>query len=521
MYKFELKVTDNSGATGLDTVQVTVNPANIPPTANAGTDQSITLPANTVSLNGSGTDADGTISAYNWTKISGPAAGNITNAIAAATSVTGLVQGVYKFELRVTDNSGATGLDTVQVTVNAANIPPIANAGADQLITLPASTVSLSGSGTDPDGTISAYNWTKVSGPAGGTITNATSAATTVTSLVQGVYKFQLKVTDNNAATALDTIQITVNTPPTANAGSDKIITLPTSTVSLNGSGTDPDGTISAYNWTKVSGPTSGTITNVNSASTTVTALVQGVYKFRLRVTDNRAATGVDTIQITVNTPPTANAGSDKIITLPTSTVTLTGIGTDPDGTISAYKWTKISGPTSGTITNSNSASTTVTALVQGVYKFRLRVTDNSGATGSDTVQVTVNTTNIPPTANAGADQLITLPTSTVTLNGTGTDPDGTISAYNWTKVSGPTSGTITNANSASTTVTALVQGVYKFRLRVTDNKAATGVDTVQITVNTPPTANAGIDQSIKLPTNSVTLSGTGTDPDGTISAYN
>ena len=93
-------------------------------------------------------------------------------------------------------------LDTVQVTVNAANIPPTANAGIDQSITLPVSSVTLSGSGTDPDGTITAYSWTKISGPASGTITNAAIASTTVTSLVQGVYKFQLKVTDNSSATA-------------------------------------------------------------------------------------------------------------------------------------------------------------------------------------------------------------------------------------------------------------------------------------------------------------------------------
>ena len=182
------------------------------PTANAGTDQTITLPTSTVSLSGSGTDPDGTISAYNWTKISGPASGTITSAASAATTVTALVQGVYQFQLKVTDNAGATGLDTVQVTVNAAgNISPTANAGIDQSITLPTSTVSLSGSGTDPDGSISAYNWTKISGPASGTITNAASAATTVTALVQGVYQFQLKVTDNKGATGLDNIQVTVN----------------------------------------------------------------------------------------------------------------------------------------------------------------------------------------------------------------------------------------------------------------------------------------------------------------------
>ena len=92
------------------------------------------------------------------------------------------------------------------------------------------------------------------------------------------------------------------------------------------------------------------------------------------------------------------------------------------------YSWTKISGPASGTITNSSSAATTVTGLTQGVYQFQLKVTDNNGATAIDTVQVTVNAANIPPTANAGTDQTIKLPTNTCFINGSGTDADGTIS---------------------------------------------------------------------------------------------
>ena len=63
-------------------------------------------------------------------------------------------------------------------------------------------------------------------------------------------------------------------------------------------------------------------------------------------------------------------------------------------------------------------------------------------------MQVTVNTVlninpNIPPVANAGIDQTITLPTNIVLLNGSGTDADGTIVSYAWTKISGPSAGTI------------------------------------------------------------------------------
>jgi hypothetical protein len=98
-------------------VLINTGASNIPPTANAGTDQSITWPASSVNLAGSGNDPDGTIAGYNWTKISGPG-GMITNANSASTSVTGLTTGVYQFQLQVTDNSGGTGVDVVQVTVS-------------------------------------------------------------------------------------------------------------------------------------------------------------------------------------------------------------------------------------------------------------------------------------------------------------------------------------------------------------------------------------------------------------------
>ena len=263
-----------------------------------------------------------------------------------------LSEGVYKFELTVTDDKGAIGKDTVQITVNAAaNISPTANAGVDQTITLPTNTVSLSGNGTDPDGTISSYSWTKISGPSGGPINNANSASAIVNNLSEGVYQFELKVTDNKGAIGKDTVQITVNAapnkPPTANAGANQTITLPTNTVTLSGSGTDPDGTISSYSWTKISGPSGGTINNANSASAIVNNLSEGVYLFELTVTDDKGAIGKDTVQITVNAAANIFLRQQtqvgiKTITLPTNTISLNGNGIDSDGTISSYLWTKL-----------------------------------------------------------------------------------------------------------------------------------------------------------------------------------
>jgi endoglucanase len=100
---------------------------------------------------------------------------------------------------------------------------------------------------------------------------------------------------------------------------------------------------------------------------------------------------------------------------------------------------------------------------------------------------------NQPPTVNAGADQTITLPTSSLSLNGTASDPDGTIASYTWSQVSGPNTATFSSASSASTTVSGLVQGTYVFRLTVKDNQNATATDDVSVTVTAAPATSTSI----------------------------
>ena len=513
-------------------------PANQAPIARAGNDINISLPTVLATLDGSASsDPDGTIASYSWSRVSGPTGFSLLNPLSAITSVTSLLQGSYVFRLTVTDNKGATSTDDVTVTVaGLVNQSPTANAGTDINLTLPSNSTTLTGTGTDPDGTVASYAWSRVSGPTTYTLANASSASTALTNLVQGTYVFRLTVTDDKGATTSDNISVTVNAAPnvapTANAGTDITMTLPTNSTTLNGSGIDSDGNISSYAWTRISGPTVYTLGSATSANATLTNLVQGVYTFRLTVTDNRGATATDNIIVTVNAAPnqapTANAGNDITISLPTNATSLNGSGTDPDGNIATYAWTKVSGPTSFTLANPNGGTTALTGLVQGTYVFKLTVTDNSGATASDNVTVTVNAApNQAPAADAGNAINITLPVNSTTLSGIGTDADGTISSYAWSRVSGPTTYSLSNPNAAITALTGLVQGTYVFRLTVTDNSGASATDNVTVTVNPAtappnqvPSVNAGVDITITLPVNSANLAGAAADADGTIASY-
>lgn len=189
------------------------------------------------------------------------------------------------------------------------------------------------------------------------------------------------------------------------------------------------------------------------------------------------------------NQLPVADAGSGQTISLPTSSVNLTGTAVDYDGTIAGTLWTKTSGPAGGTIMSPSSLTTAITGLTQGIYVFRLTATDNLGATGFSEVQVTVNPApgNLAPFVSAGSDRTIPLPpTGAILLTGWGADLDGTVT-YSWTETSG-NAVSFATPTAATSLVTGLAQGSYTFKLTVTDDANASVNASVNVTVTAPAT---------------------------------
>ena len=294
------------------------------------------------------------------------------------------------------------GIANVEVTVN---LVPEVDAGADQIIVLPASasldaTVNDDGL-PDPPGVVTTL-WSTVSGPGGVTFTDANAIDTTATFSAPGEYVLRLTA-DDGLQSVDDDVAVTVdpapNMPPVVDAGADQPVTLPDA-ANLDATVTDdglPSGTVTTA-WSVDSGPGTVTFGDLGAVDTTADFSVAGTYVLRLTADDGLLSSS-DVVTITVsdipppNAAPVVNAGDDQTITLPAQ-AGLAGVVSDdglpnPPG-VTTTEWTVVSGPGSVTFGDSSAVVTDATFSQDGVYVLRLTA-DDSVLNTSDDVQITVD----------------------------------------------------------------------------------------------------------------------------------
>jgi hypothetical protein len=550
---FELTVGDGQVTSAADAVDITVLNVNQKPVANAGPDQTVNeaAPATLDGTASSDPDQDGLT--FRWQQTSGPTV-MLSDSTASRPTFTAPTlkrtdpaQVPLTFSLVVNDGTADSDADSVVVTVTNINQSPTANAGPDQTAN-EATTVTLDGTGSaDPDEDPLTFSWRQTAGPMV-TLSDPTASRPTFTAPTiprdgppQIVFSFELTVSDGQATSAADAVDITVlnvNQKPVANAGADQTVN-ELAGVTLDGTlSRDPDGDSITFLWRQTAGPTV-TLSDATSPRPTFTAPTlkrtdpaQVPLTFSLVVNDSAADSDADSVVVAVrnvNQPPTANAGRDQTVN-EAAVVTLDATGsTDPDDDPLTFRWRQMAGRTV-TLSDPTAARPTFIAPTlkrtdppSVVLTFELSVSDGAVISDSARVLITVNNVNQPPVANAGPDQTAN-ETATVTLNGAGSvDPDDDPLTFSWRQSAGRTV-VLSDPTSPQPTFTAPMltlsdpaQITLSFELTVSDGQTTSAADAVNITVinvNRAPTANAGADQTVDENTTAM-LNGTeSSDPD-------
>jgi len=215
------------------------------------------------------------------------------------------------------------------------------------------------------------------------------------------------------------------------------------------------------------------------------------------------------------NQPPVAAFTSTPPNPLVGSPVLFNGSGSyDPDGMIVSFSWSFGDGAIGAGPTASHAYG------AAGTYPVTLTVTDNRGASDTETRSIPVGSLNQPPTAAFTVTPPNPAVGAWVQFNGTASsDPDGFITTYSWNYGDGtpPESGNVRFHQYTAA-------GLYTVTLTVTDNGGATDTEMYALRVgaaNLPPHAAATASPNPTTVLQWVRFDGSAsTDPDGTIASY-
>lgn len=284
-------------------------------------------------------DADGELVLFEW-DFDGDGSFDWSGAEGAAATHTYSALGSYVARLRVTDNDGLASVDAVEVSVGAA---PIAEATINPADGTAPLDVTLTAAGADTDGAITSYEW-DLDGDGAFDVTLPDPGPYSHRYEDSGVYVVTLRVTDDDGLRGTDSRVLSIAGPPEALPGA-----YPTSgpaplSVNFFASGRDLDGSPKFYDWDYDG---DGDIDDhlLASSNSTHSYAVPGTYDATLTVTDDDGLTGSASIRIEVREPglpsgaPTALAAASPTNGGVPLTVVLTGLGSDPDGSIALYEW--------------------------------------------------------------------------------------------------------------------------------------------------------------------------------------
>ncbi len=413
--------------------------------------------------------------------------------------------GIYKVKLTVKDDSGSQNNASNYYFTVKINGAPIADAGGDRVVA-PNIKVHFDGSkSSDIDGNIARYVWTMPNG------TELKQQQISYSFAKPGDYPVSLKVTDLDepSQSALDSIKVHVNYPPTVKVPK-KIITSPGHSVLFDATNAvDVDGKITKIIW-----HFSDSHKRYKKTRVLKSFKESGIYFAHLTVVDDA---GVENsivkrkIKIEVNNQPVAIAGNN-VLTCEASVTFDASNSLDSDNDKLSYLWDFGDGSD-----KKSGAQAQHTYNKPGIYPVVLSVNDDKRQNNSEDRASLVVRINEPPVADAGLDKVSCAGSNVVFDGASSYDGKGGLLKYNWGFGDG-TTGTGLNPTKVYKT-----GGTYSVKLKVEDN---TGLfcgkdeDEMIIKVVESPVANAGQDMQA-CANSTVSFNGSkSTDSDGLVNSY-
>ena len=304
-YVVQLIVNDGQLDSDPDSVVISAAGANLPPVADAGTDQAVDV-GETVQLDGSGSsDPDGDPVSYSWSFDSVPTGSTATLSDPTAVMPTFEADEAGEYVVQLIVNDGTVDSEPDTVTVNSVAVPPTVKINDAEWEASPA-TLKVRGLGPIGETVI---------------ITNAETGTHLGEAVSDERAKWKLDVfdltlvpcsvraalEDDPSAEAVEEVDDApadcdggVNLPPVADAGPDQTSDVG-DTVMLDGSGSsDPNGDPLSYSWSFDSMPTGSTaaLSDSTAVMPTFVADVAGEYVVQLIVNDGQLPSDPESVVI-------------------------------------------------------------------------------------------------------------------------------------------------------------------------------------------------------------------------------
>ncbi len=508
-YTVTVNATDNAGLTSTASTAEMVTDR--PPSINFNQSPT-TVPTGTpVSLTISAADADGAVTGLevNW----GDGTTHSLPANVSSDSHAYALAGSYTITVTATDDAGFT--NSSQAIEVVADRAPVVTFTASPTTGPTGSTVTLTISASDPDGTISQIQVAWGDGTVDYLLGNVGTDIHSYS--LAGSYTVTVTVTDDAGLTGSSQATNTITDRPPSTVFTESATTAPSETpITLTISASDPDGIVTRMTVVWGDGRVDSLAGNATSDSHAYA--LAGPYTITVSATDDAGLTGSSQVTIAITDRPPTLSVTESLTTVPTGTpITLTISAADLDGTVSQIQvsW----GDGTVDVLPGNATVDIHSYSIAGSYTVTVTATDDASLTCVSQDIATI--TDRPPTV-VFTTSTNTVPTGAmITLVINAKDPDGTVSAIivSWGD------GTIDSmqGNATGDSHSYYTPGDYTVYVNATDDAGLTtqSSNLVLTVTDRLPVAVSNASTTVSQTLSNIGFNATGSfDPDGTIVGY-